>query len=217
MVNYTEQLSVTEAEKLKKTIGSLLRQTCILQEKYDPVTLAPIDNEQYEICVRHRPFLESYFEVLGCELVHDGQEHIFRLMGEGAEAELVSKISTVLILLIKMIYRDKIMGDNLSATVTNLEELREYGKNTNLLTRKLTDAEWNEALSLMKRHQMIEYPGALRDMDDHTPIYLYSTINLYCSSAMIHELLERYREENAGDEAGEETIYQDVDQPLGRD
>ena len=81
----------------------------------------------------------------------------------------------------------------------------------------MTDAEWNEALSLMKRHQMIEYPGALRDMDDHTPIYLYSTINLYCSSAMIHELLERYREENAGDEAGEETIYQDVDQPLGRD
>ena len=210
MVNYMEQLSVTEAEKLKKTIGSLLRQTCILQEKYDPVTLAPIDNEQYEICVRHRPFLESYFEVLGCELVHDGQEHIFRLMGEGAEAEPVSKISTVLILLIKMIYRDKIMGDGLSATATNLAEIREYGKNTNLLCAKLPDLEWNEALGLMKRHQIIEYPGALRDMDDTTPIYIYSTVNLYVSSAMLNELMEQYKEEDVFSETVEEDFYQDA-------
>ena len=50
MEQYLESLSVTEAEKLKKTILSLFRQTCILQEKYDPVTLVPSDNEQFAIC-----------------------------------------------------------------------------------------------------------------------------------------------------------------------
>ena len=54
MVNYMEELSVTEAENLKKTISALFRQTCILQVKYDPVTLTPRDNLHYEICVRHR-------------------------------------------------------------------------------------------------------------------------------------------------------------------
>ena len=213
MIDYLENLPVTEAEKLRKTIGSLFRQTCILQEKYDPVTLVPSDNEQYEICNRHKDFIEDYLSVMGCEMVHDAQEHVFRLVGEGAEAVILSRTSTIILLLTKMIYRDKIMGQSLSATVTNLEELREYGKNTNLLNQKLTDGEWKEALSLMKKHQVIEYPGALRDLEDHTPIYIYSTINLYCSSAMINELLEAYREEANTDEARtvEENIYQNAD------
>lgn len=213
MIDYLENLPITEAEKLRKTIGSLFRQTCILQEKYDPVTLVPSDNEQYEICNRHKDFIEDYLSVMGCEMVHDAQEHVFRLVGEGAEAVTLSRTSTIILLLTKMIYRDKIMGQSLSATVTNLEELREYGKNTNLLNQKLTDGEWKEALSLMKKHQIIEYPGALRDLEDHTPIYIYSTINLYCSSAMINELLEAYREETDTDEARtvEENIYQNAD------
>lgn len=213
MIDYLENLPITEAEKLRKTISSLFRQTCILQEKYDPVTLVPSDNEQYEICNRHKDFIEDYLSVMGCEMGHDAQEHVFRLVGEGAEAVTLSRTSTIILLLTKMIYRDKIMGQSLSATVTNLEELREYGKNTNLLNQKLTDGEWKEALSLMKKHQVIEYPGALRDLEDHTPIYIYSTINLYCSSAMINELLEAYREEADTDEARtvEENIYQNAD------
>ena len=213
MIDYLENLPITEAEKLRKTISSLFRQTCILQEKYDPVTLVPSDNEQYEICNRHKDFMESYLAVMGCEMVHDSQEHVFRLVGDGAEALTLSRTSTIIMLLTKMIYRDKIMGQSLSATVTNLEEYREYGKNTNLLNQKLTDGEWKEALSLMKKHQVIEYPGALRDLEDHTPIYIYSTINLYCSSAMINELLKAYREEADTDEAGtvEENIYQNAD------
>lgn len=210
MENYLETISISEAEKLKKTIAALFRQTCILQERYDPVTLVPSDNEQYETCVRHRPFIEMYLSIMGCELVHDSAEHIFRLTGEGVETEQLSKTTTIIILLVKMIYRDKIMGKGLSATVTNLEELREYGKNTNLLNQKLTESEWNDALRIMKKHQIIEYPGALRDVEDKTPIYIYSTINLYCSSAMMNELLEAYREEAAFDETSEENIHENV-------
>lgn len=212
MEQYLESLSVTEAEKLKKTILSLFRQTCILQEKYDPVTLVPSDNEQVAICRTHRNFIESYLSVLGCELLYDSQERIFRLVGEGVEAEVLSKETTIIVLLIKMIYRDKIMGKGLAATVTNLEEIREYGKNTNLLNQKLPDGEWKSALAIMKKHQIVEYPGALRDLEDDTPIYIYSTINLYCSSALINELIEAYREENTEDEAGKEDIYTNFDE-----
>lgn len=212
MEQYLESLSVTEAEKLKKTILSLFRQTCILQEKYDPVTLVPSDNEQFAICRTHRNFIENYLSVLGCELLYDSQERIFRLVGEGVEAEVLSKETTIIVLLIKMIYRDKIMGKGLAATVTNLEEIREYGKNTNLLNQKLPDGEWKSALAIMKKHQIVEYPGALRDLEDDAPIYIYSTINLYCSSALINELIEAYREENAEDEAGKEDIYTNFDE-----
>ena len=211
MASYIEELSVTEAENLKKTISKLFRQTCILQMRYDPVTLTPRDNLDYEICVRHRGFIEEYLAVLGCELIHDPQEHIFRLVGDGVETEKMSLTTTIIVLLVKMIYRDKILGEGLNATVTTLEEIREYGKNTNLLNRKLTLAEWREALYLMSKHQLIELPGAVRDVEDHTPIYLYSTINLYVSAADINALVEEYREEAAENETIEEDIFPDAD------
>ena len=187
MVTYMEELSVTEAENLRKTIAKLFRQTCILQMRYDPVTLVPRDNLDYEICARHKNFIEDYLSVLGCELLHDPQERVF--------------------LLVKMIYRDKILGEGLNATVTTLMEIREYGKNTNLLNRKLTVAEWREALYLMGKHQMIELPGAVKDVEDDTPIYLYGTINLYVSATDINALVEEYGEEAAGDETVEEDFF----------
>ena len=68
----------------------------------------------------------------------------------------------------------------------------------------------------MKKHQMIEYPGAVRDMEDETPIYIYSTVNLYCSFAVLNELMEQYKEEETTDENGEENSDKEVDDPLGR-
>lgn len=210
MFKYMEELSLTETENLRKTISNLFKQTCILQVKYDPVTLTPRDNIYYEMCARHKKFIEDYLMVLGCELTHDPQEHIFRLTGEGVETERFSLTTTIIILMIKMIYRDKILGEGLEATVTTLEEIREYGKNTNLLNKKLKVAEWHEALYLLSKHQMIELPGAVRDVEDTTPIYLYSTINLYCSSLNINALLEEYREEIVENETVEENLYENV-------
>ena len=189
MSTYLEELSLSEAEEVKRTIRDLFRQTCILQTKYDPATLTPRDNPRYQTCAKHRAFIEDYVSVLGCELIHDPQERIFRLAGEGAAVERMSITTTLLVLI---------------ATVTNLPEMREYGKDTNLITRKLTTAEWREALYLMRMHQMIDVPGAVRDVDDETPIYIYGTINLYCSALDMNRLVEKYREEVQEAESREE-------------
>lgn len=223
MLKYIEEMSPAESEQIKKTIQSLFRQTCILQMKCDPVTLVSRDNHRYQICLKHREFISDYLSVLGCELLHDPQEHIFRIAGEGALAERMSLTTTKLIILLKMIYRDKIMGEGLHATVTNLSEIREYGKNTNLITKRLNGQEWQEALTLMKTHQMIELPGAIGNLEDDTPIYIYSTVNVFCSAADINDLVKQYqdemeelletaKEEDLSETAGEEDIYEDVSQ-----
>lgn len=195
MLQYMETVSPAEAENIRKTIQDLFRQTCILQVKCDPVTLIQRDNPRYQICSRHREFIADYLSVLDCELIHDPQEHIFRIAGEGVLTERMSLMTTKLVLLVKMIYRDKIMGEGLNATTTNLTEIREYGKNTNLITRKLTKQEWQEALVLMKTHQILELPSAIANLEDNTPIYIYSTINLFCSAMDINELVREYQNE----------------------
>ena len=195
MLQYMETVSQSESENIRKTIQDLFRQTCILQVKTDPVTLVQRDNPRYQICLRHREFIADYLSVLGCELVHDPQEHIFRITGDGVMTEHMSLMTTKLVILLKMIYRDKIMGEGLNATTTNLAQIREYGKNTNLITRRLTGQELQEALVLMKTHQMIELPQAIANLEDYTPIYIYCTVNIFCSAMDINELVREYRNE----------------------
>lgn len=211
MLQYMENVSPSEAENIRKTIQDLFRQTCILQVKCDPVTLIQRDNPRYQICSRHREFIADYLSVLDCELIHDPQEHIFRIAGEGVLTARMSLMTTKLVLLIKMIYRDKIMGEGLNATTTNLTEIREYGKNTNLITRKLTGQEWQEALVLMKTHQILELPSAIANLEDNTPIYIYSTINLFCSAMDINELVREYQNEIDQTDNIEEEIGLDLE------
>ena len=67
-----------------------------------------------------------------------------------------------------------------------------YGVDTNLITDKLTAAEWYEAFNVFKRHQMIELPCAISDMEDDTPIYLYSTIHILCPTMDISAVVKQY-------------------------
>ena len=170
MLEYMENISQSEAENIRKTIQDLFRQTCILQTKCDPVTLIQKDNPHYQVCARNREFIADYLQVLDCELVHDPQEHIFRITGDGVLTERMTLLTTKLVILMKLIYRDKIMGEGLHATTTSLAEIRRYGKETNLITRRLTAQEWQEALILMKTHQMIELPSAIGNLEDDSPI-----------------------------------------------
>ena len=218
MFSYLEERTPAEVEAIRRTIQELLRQTCILQVKYDPVTLTARDNARYQVCLKHREFIADYLSVIGCELVHDPQDHLFRITGDGAAIEKMSLTTTKLLLLLKLIYRDKIMGEGLHATVTTLAEIREYGRNTGLLPGKLNAQDWQAALNLMKTHQMIELPGAILNVEDQTPIYIYGTVNIFCSSTAINELVQRYRDDaeekttegEVASETGEEDLYPDV-------
>ena len=194
MLEYMGQVSPKEAEDIRKTIQDLFRQTCILQVKCDPVTLIQKDNPRYQVCLRHREFISDYLSVLDCELIHDPQEKLLRIAGTGVVVEHMSLMTTKLVILLKLIYRDKIMGEGLHATVTNLAEIREYGQNTNLITRRLTAQEWKESLLLMKTHQMIEIPGAVDNLEDETPIFIYSTVNIFCSALDVNELVKKYQD-----------------------
>ena len=77
---------------------------------------------------------------------------------------------------------------------------------------KLTQTQWREALYLMKMHQIIDVPGAVKDMEDDTPIYIYSTVNLFVTAADINTLIDEYREEEEEHETAEEVVYPDSDQ-----
>ena len=65
MFSYLEERTPAEVEAIRRTIQELLRQTCILQVKYDPVTLTARDNGRYQVCLKHREFIADYLSVMG--------------------------------------------------------------------------------------------------------------------------------------------------------
>lgn len=219
MFEYIENKTPSEVENIKRTIQDLFRQTCLLQVKCDPITMEQKNNPRFKTCSEHREFISDYVAVMGCELIYDPMTHIYRLAGEGAPVEKMNLFTTKLVVLLKKIYYDKIMGEGLNAPITNLAEIREYGANTNLLPERVAEQEWNDALSMLKVHQMIEIPGAIMNLEDNTPLYINSTVNIYCSAVDINELVAQYSTEldleevgkaEQFDETGKEDLYQNV-------
>ena len=201
MLRDIEDLLPTEVEQIKKVIQDLFKSTCILEMKYDMDTASFRDNIRYKHCVKYREFIADYVEMMDCTLIHDSSEHLFRIVGSGSTIEKISLLTTRILVLFKLIYHDKIMGDGLKDTLTNLAEIRQYGADTHLLTRKLTDTEWNEALILLRQHQIITFNGATSNLEDNSPIYIYGTINIFVNTASIGELVKYYANEEDSYEA----------------
>ena len=193
MFTYMEELSAAETERLRKAIQSLFRQTCVMKVKMDPETLLARDTAEYPVLDKHREFVTDYLEVLGCELHHDPQEHVYYIRGEQMPVRSLTLMQTRILLLIKLIYREIITGEGLQETVTNFAKIRQKGRDTGLITEKLRAAQWQESFGLMKQHQIIDLGSAVGRIEDDTPIYIYNTINLYCSSYDIQSILEEYR------------------------
>ena len=62
---------------------------------------------------------------------------------------------------------------------------------------------------MMSKHQIIEVPGAIQNVEDETPIYIYSTINLYCGSMDITALIKEYQDDQQYDQQAEEAAEEE--------
>ena len=62
---------------------------------------------------------------------------------------------------------------------------------------------------MMSKHQIIEVPGAIQNVEDETPIYIYSTINLYCGSMDITALIKEYQDDQQDEQQAEEVVAEE--------
>ena len=68
MINYYEELSGEEQQRVKESIQLLYRQTFLLERKFEKRTGRMVPVREYRVCSKHREFLEEYFAVAGITL-----------------------------------------------------------------------------------------------------------------------------------------------------
>ena len=82
MIDYYEQLSQEEQEKVRESIQTLYRQTFLLEKKYDKKTGRYRLNQEYYQCTGHLEFIRAYFAVMGIDVIENSSVGVIYIRGE---------------------------------------------------------------------------------------------------------------------------------------
>ena len=157
MIEYMETLPEEERQQITEVIRLLLRQTFLLERKYDKKTGRLLFNKEFRICNKHFEFLKEYFQIAGIELLENSQTGVLYLRGEDVMAEKLGKLATIYLLILKLIYDEQMSQASTSINIyTTLGELNARVGEFQLLRERPSVTEIKRTLTLLKKYQILK-------------------------------------------------------------
>lgn len=203
MINYYEELPPEEQRKVTESIQSLYRQTFLLERRYDRKTKRYQVNREYYQCGKHMEFIRAYFAIMDIEVVENSQMGVIYIRGEQVIGEKLSKLTTLYILVLKLIYDEQMSAVSTSVNaITSLGDIHEKLGSYRLLKKQPAVTEIRKSIALLKRYQIIEPLDILEDMDGQSRMVIYPTVNVVLMGDDVRALIETYTE---GDEEDDES------------
>ena len=203
MINYYEELPPEEQRKVTESIQSLYRQTFLLERRYDKKTKRYQVNREYYQCGKHMEFIKAYFAIMDIEVIENSQMGVIYIRGEQVIGEKLSKLTTLYILILKLIYDEQMSAVSTSVNaITSLGDIHEKLGSYRLLKKQPSVTEIRRSIALLKRYQLIEPLDILEEMDGQCRMVIYPTINVVIMGDDVRALIETYTE---GDEEDDES------------
>lgn len=218
MLEYVERLNDEERADLTDVIQTLFRQTYILERKYEKKYGRYQASSQYRVCERHLDFLMAYFQIAGLQLVENRQFGIMALKSNQPQGDKLTKLTTLFVLLLKLIYDEKM--NTVSNSIHVFATLDEIYAKIQLFrlwdNRALPITEIRKAVAALKRYQVIEVLDVADELEADTRILIYPTINVVVSGMDLAEVLEQYKtvEESLGEGEEEDGQISGFDQDV---
>ena len=205
MINYYEELSPEEQRKVTESISQLYRQTFLLERRYDRKTKRYQINKEYYQCSKHLDFIKAYFAIMDIEVVENSQIGVIFIRGEQVVGEKLSKLATLYILVLKLIYDEQMStASNSINAMTSLAEIHEKLGTYKLLKKQPSITEIRRTIALLKRYQLIEPLEVLEVMDGGSRLVIYPTVHVVLMGDDVRALIETYGE--GDEEDGESEI-----------
>lgn len=196
MLEYYEQLTGEEQEKLQSVIQQLYRQTYLLERKYDRKAGRMVLNKDFYFCDKHMDFLTDYFSIAGIRIYENMELGTIYIQGGSTVGERMPKLATIYLLLLKLLYDEKMETASSSVNiVTTFGELNGKVGEFKLVKSLSSLTEIRRALALLKKYQMIELLDVLEELNESTRIIIYPCINVVLMREDILKLLERFSED----------------------
>ncbi len=212
MIEYYEQIPQEEQELLTEVIQILFRQTYLLERKYDRRTGRMQYVKEYRTCSRHLEFLREYFSIAGITVKENVHMGVIYIQGGQVWAEKLSRLATIYLLVLKLIYDEQMAGVSSSShIVTTLGAVNGKAGEFRVLKGLPSVTEMRRTIALLKKYQIIEPLQALEEMNEQTRIMIYPCINAVLTGDEIRGLLATFGEEdNLGDETAIQSTIEDL-------
>lgn len=205
MIDYYEALSGAEQAQVSESIRLLYRQTFLLERTYDRKSKRYQTSLEFYQCSQHLEFIRSYFAIMGIEVVENSQLGLIYIRGEQIVGEKLSKLATLYVLILKLIYDEQMSSVSTSVNVvTTLSEINEKIGSYRLLKKQPSVSEIRRSLAFLKKYQVIEPLDVLEDLDGFSRLVIYPTVNVILMGDDVRALLETFRE--GEEEDGESEI-----------
>lgn len=206
MIDYFEALSSSEQEDVSESIRRLYRQTFLLERTYDRKTKRYQTNREFYQCNQHLEFIREYFSIMGIEVVENTQMGLIYIRGEQVVGEKLSKLATLYVLVLKLIYDEQMSSVSTSVNVvTTLSEIHEKLSSYRLLKKQPSVTEIRRSLAMLKKYQVVEPIDVLEELDGFSRLVVYPTINVVLMGDDVRALLDTFRE-GEEEEDGESEI-----------
>lgn len=212
MIEYFEQITQEEQDMLTEVIKTLFRQTYLLERRYDRRTGRMQYVKEYRTCSKHLEFLREYFAIAGITLKENAHMGVIYIQGGQVWAEKLSRLSTIYLLVLKLIYDEQMASVSSSShIVTTLGAVNGKAGEFGVLKSIPSVTEMRRTVALLKKYQMIEPLEALEEMNEQTRIIIYPCINAVLMGDEIRKLLAAFGEEdNLGDETAIQSAIEDL-------
>lgn len=201
MFEYYDSLLDEDKEELTGVIKDLYGQTFLLERKYDKKSGRYQLNRMYRVCERHFDFLREYFKIGDMELIENRQYGIMALRTRSVQGDKLSRLTTLFILLLKLIFDEQMnTASNSTQVFTTLDEIYDKLLLFRLWNNKsISPTELRKTIAVLKKYQVIEVMEDIGELEGSTKLILYPTVSLILNGQSIQGLLEQYQENEEED------------------
>lgn len=203
-VPYYDALLPEEQQEVTEAIRLLLRQTFVLERKFDKRSGRFTYNREFRACNKHLEFIRKYFQISGVTVVENSQMGVIYIQGENLVGDKLPKLATLYLLILKLIYDEQMAAVSTSVNIyTTLGEMHEKLGNYRLFKKQPSPTDIRRAITLLKKYQVVEPLDLLEDLNAASRLIIYPCINVVLFGDDVKELLEACGEGDDGDEESE--------------
>ena len=183
MIEYYDLLNEEEQDDMRDLIQLLLRQTFLLERKYDRRAGRMVPVREYRFADRHLDFLKEYF-----------------------------RIATIYILILKILYDEQMASVSSSNhVVVTLGMINGKAGDFHILTGMPSPTEMRKTIALLKKYQILEPLDVMEELDENSRMVIYPCINTVLVGDDGTELLGTFSEEEySGDETAVQGTIEDM-------
>lgn len=208
MIEYYSGLTEEEQDAVTEVVQTLLRQTFLLEKKYDKRSGRMTSLQIYRTAEKHFDFLKAYFAVAGIELHRSMQTGMIYITQEALWGEKLPRLATIYLLILKLLYDEQMASASSSShVVITVGMLNGKAGEFHVLNSLPSPTELRRTIALLKRYQIVDPLDVLEELDEDTRLIIYPCINAVLTGEEIRALLATFSEE---DYVGNETAVQGV-------